>query len=200
MAMNQLCLDFGPAYALPAAARKRSVKPHGLFIALQPPDDVKEEVKRIEKELRHTYGIAAPERAEELLHVSVAGIGGYDVIPRDVILLVRQIAKTVTCAPIELTFNAFMRFGGNANVLCGDGDKAEFDRLCLHFRIGLRKAGKKTRTGGQTPHMTLFYHPKAMPRIMLETPLSWVADEFVLIDSLIGKAKHEVLDRWPLAG
>ena len=31
-------------------------------------------------------------------------------------------------------------------------------------------------------------------------PVSWVANEFVLVDSLIGQGRYEVLARWPLRG
>jgi 2'-5' RNA ligase len=50
-----------------------------------------------------------------------------------------------------------------------------------------------------TPHLTLLYdgcHVAARP---IE-PITWTAREFVLVRSLIGQSRHEVLARLPLRG
>lgn len=48
--------------------------------------------------------------------------------------------------------------------------------------------------------MTLLYDRKAVPPTSLDQPVSWTAQEFLLIHSLLGKTEHHIIDRWPLLG
>lgn len=47
------------------------------------------------------------------------------------------------------------------------------------------------------PHMTLHYGVGGVQRRAV-APLVWTVGEFVLVDSLYGLSKHDVLTRWPL--
>jgi 2'-5' RNA ligase len=203
IAMDQISFDFGAAYG-PRPRSRKVFKPHRLFFAIQPTAEVKKRARQIEKEQRAEHGIKAPERAAELMHVSVTAIGDYDQMPDGIVSLARQIAENVACTPMKLTFDRFMSFKNKrdrqAFVLCGEGGKAELMRLHVQLGVGLRNAGIKAGIGDFLPHMTLLYDRTSITPTALETPISWTADEFVLIHSLIGKAKHEIIDRWTLKG
>ena len=45
--------------------------------------------------------------------------------------------------------------------------------------------------------MTLFY-PGGPPLQRRIKPFEWQADELLLIRSLLGRGRHEILRRWPL--
>lgn len=47
------------------------------------------------------------------------------------------------------------------------------------------------------PHVTLHYSHESFDRRII-TPLAWQVTEFMLVDSLYGLGKHEVLGCWPL--
>jgi 2'-5' RNA ligase len=50
-----------------------------------------------------------------------------------------------------------------------------------------------------TPHLTLLYDDTHVARRAIE-PITWTVNEFVLVRSLVGQGRHEVLARWPLHG
>jgi 2'-5' RNA ligase len=53
------------------------------------------------------------------------------------------------------------------------------------------------RVGSLTPHMTLMYPAQFVEKQPVD-PIRWRAGEFVLIDSLQGHGRHEIVGRWPL--
>jgi 2'-5' RNA ligase len=63
----------------------------------------------------------------------------------------------------------------------------------------MARQGFRHLSSHYTPHMTLLYDPRYLAAREV-TPVEWTAREFVLIHSLIGKARYEVLGRWPLNG
>jgi 2'-5' RNA ligase len=48
-----------------------------------------------------------------------------------------------------------------------------------------------------TPHISLIWSSDFLPERAIE-PFSWTIREFVLIHSMYGQSRHEVLSRWPL--
>jgi 2'-5' RNA ligase len=48
-----------------------------------------------------------------------------------------------------------------------------------------------------SPHVTLFYNCSPQPPIYVD-PISWTAEELVLVHSIHGASRHETLARWPL--
>jgi 2'-5' RNA ligase len=72
-----------------------------------------------------------------------------------------------------------------------------FDGLWLALGIALANAGLSIKDRKPTPHMTLAYKCRAV----LETPIApivWTARDLVLIDSHVGKHRHDVLGHWTL--
>jgi 2'-5' RNA ligase len=50
-----------------------------------------------------------------------------------------------------------------------------------------------------TPHVTLFYNEEGPETFPIE-PVTWTVGEVVLVHSLIGRATHVPLARFPLIG
>ena len=62
----------------------------------------------------------------------------------------------------------------------------------------MRELGVTERPGYRfSPHLTLGYRI-GEPFSERVAPVSWTADEIVLIDSHVGRTRHEVLGRWRL--
>jgi hypothetical protein len=51
----------------------------------------------------------------------------------------------------------------------------------------------------RSPTITLLYTQKKIPDQHIE-PISWIVDEFVLVDSLYEETTHNLIRRFPLRG
>ena len=70
--------------------------------------------------------------------------------------------------------------------------QAENERLLQ--RIGLEPEGRK-----YTPHVTLLYGDRFVADRRVDA-VSWAVHEFVLVHSLLGRCRYNVLARFPLRG
>jgi 2'-5' RNA ligase len=57
-------------------------------------------------------------------------------------------------------------------------------------------AGHRNRL--YVPHLTLFYDVCRI-ELRLPEPIEWTVSEFVLINSLVGQSRYDVLGRWALS-
>lgn len=63
----------------------------------------------------------------------------------------------------------------------------------------LKQAGLRNALRGFTPHLTLLYDPKVVHKEAIDA-IPWSVKEYVLVRSLVGQGRHEVLGRWVLRG
>jgi len=83
-------------------------------------------------------------------------------------------------------------------VLCESSGLSLVREFHRALGIALIKSGLSRHVRKQIkPHMTLLYHERRIAEHPIE-PVSWTANEFVLIRSLHGQTKHIELGRWPL--
>ncbi|MEJ0099974.1 MAG: hypothetical protein WDO12_09600 [Pseudomonadota bacterium] len=75
-------------------------------------------------------------------------------------------------------------------MLCRDDDRTPLDELRRQLHADPLRSFK--------PHVTLLYDRKVISQQEL-APVGWNVAEVLLIRSLIGHARHEVLARYPLA-
>jgi 2'-5' RNA ligase len=175
-----------------------------LFFALFPPADMAARVSALGLELQQRHGVKGKPIATGRLHVTLHHIGDFAGLRPDFVDAARQAAASVTTAPFELVFDRVTSFDGRPNqlplVLRGDAGLASL----MAFQQQLANALKKTvlgRTvkGAFTPHVTLTYGDRPVADEAIE-PVTWTAQEFVLVHSLIGQGVHRPLGRWPLVG
>ncbi|EJZ22075.1 2'-5' RNA ligase family protein [Rhizobium sp. Pop5] len=174
------------------------------FFALRPPSTIERQVAAIADGHGETFSLSAKPRLSTL-HVSVIAVGDYDELPEDTVFAARQAGATVEGAPIEIRFDRIMSFRreGKARplVLCGEGERKPLMRLHVQLGVGMHNTGLPHNISRSfTPHMTLLYDRKTVPPTTLDAPVSWMAHEFLLIHSLLGKTEHRIVDRWPLLG
>jgi 2'-5' RNA ligase len=82
------------------------------------------------------------------------------------------------------------------------GDDGIAGVYALHDEIhrALAEAGLvRPRAHDFEPHLTLLRDRIAAPEEFIE-PVSWRVQEFVLLDSVHGEGRHELLGRWTLGG
>lgn len=85
-------------------------------------------------------------------------------------------------------------------VLLGDGGLGQLHTLRDLLGEAMTAQGLGPFVGARfTPHVTLLYDDLRVPETAIE-PIEWVAQEFVLVDSLLGQTRHVPLGRWPLKG
>lgn len=171
-----------------------------LFFALLP--DVKSAGQMVEfaRRLRadhHPKGALIP---SERLHVTLAFLGDFAGLPKGIVSSAQIAGEQLEGTSFVVTFDRLQKFGHGkqAVVLRGDEIAAgmnEFRRRLVEAMLyqGLKPAGPT----GFTAHITLMYDDGPIVEEQV-APISWTATEFVLVHSLIGQSRYEILGRWPL--
>ncbi|QNQ09171.1 2'-5' RNA ligase family protein [Sphingomonas alpina] len=132
------------------------------------------------------------------LHLTLAMTDDHSAFPRDIIDRMMMIGAAVAAEPVEILLEVMA--GSNRSVALRPR-RASSVLKGLQRRItdAMRAQGVPERDGGYrfSPHVTLFYRD-GRPFNERIDPIGWVAGELVLIHSLVGRTRHEVLGRWPL--
>lgn len=171
-----------------------------LFLALVPERQVALQAADAGRQIARQYGLSGNPRPHDLLHVSLNGIGKYPDMPDDIVFAVSAAMATVKVPPFEVNFDRALYFAGANAVVLANAIRSE-EMMDLHVQLA-----KEMWAVGLTftynprfmPHMTVLYDETPVPEHVLAEPVRWIAREFVLIRSIIGKSEYEYLDRWPL--
>ena len=198
----QLSLDgfADKAEQLPPLSLHRPGKER-LFLALQPPAEMWPALRQLEQQQRQRHGLQGRALRDEHLHITLQHLLDHEALPDDWIARAGVAVESVTRQKIALCFDRVMSFARRT-------DNRPFVLLAqegLHALLGLQRAlGEAMKQVGFlqvdrsfTPHVTLLYDRQQIPVQAVE-PLTWQAQEIVLIHSLLGRTQHRVLARWPL--
>jgi 2'-5' RNA ligase len=171
-----------------------------LFLAIVPEREVALQAVEAGRGIAQRYGLSKSPRPHELMHVSLNGIGKYPGFPDDIVFAVSAAMATVKAAPFEITFDRAMHFAAAKAVVLANAIRSE-EMMDLHVQLAkeMWAVGLNfTYNPRFMPHMTVLYDETPVPEHVLAEPVRWIAREFVLIRSFIGKSEYEYLDRWPL--
>ena len=166
---------------------------HNLFFAVQPAAEERARIGDLIASLR----IGGVPMRLDRLHITTLSLVIDDVLPDGLAQEAAEIAASVRMPAFRVIFDRLV--GGNRSALLLPSEPLEALRM-FRERLGfaLTRAGIGFRQSGRfTPHVTLLYGGQPQPEIEIE-PISWLVEDFVLIDSLIGETKHIELGRWPL--
>ncbi|HTW35374.1 MAG TPA: 2'-5' RNA ligase family protein [Rhizomicrobium sp.] len=176
---------------------ERELNPDPLFFALLPDEDATRHIEQLVENFRRAHGLTGALRP---LHVTLCDLSVRTNIQRTIDIAV-EVAASVAAAPFRIAFNRAARFRGGKGerpfVLVGDDGVTGVARFRQPLSFELRKADLGKWPAAFTPHLTLFYD-KVLPEDQDVAPVAWTAQEFVLVRSLVGQTRHEVLGRWPL--
>lgn len=189
----------GPA-PRPPVKPGRPLGPNDLFLALVPAAEVLPIIVGVQSQLRDDEGLRGKPIGVDRLHVTLHDLGGCDAPPAALIEAVRRAAATVRVAPFEVVFDRALSFPNRQRhrpfVLCCSAEPKDMAALRATLGRALADAGV-WKDEVTTPHMTLLYDDRLVGERRI-VPIRWTAHEFVLVRTLRGLGRHEVLARLPL--
>ncbi len=174
-----------------------------LFFAVFPDPAAAARIAALATSLCAAHGLHGRPVREDRLHVTLFHLGDYHGLPTDLVDEAKQAAARVAMPPFEATFDSASSFAGrprNRPFVLRGGEAGVAGIVALHAALGERL--KATRLAqwakpGFAPHVTLLYDDRAVDPQPVE-PVAWIAREFILVHSLVGRTEHRILDRWPL--
>lgn len=176
-----------------------------LFFAVRPDGRTAQRIEALAQELRRHHGLHGKSLGPERFHVTLHLIGDFvGGIPAEVLARALDAARPVAgrVPAFHAGFDSVASFGRKRRnmplVLLGDDGVQGVIRLQQALMPPLTAAGLAGMAQPRfTPHLTLLYDDIALPPQSMEA-LIWRVDELLLVRSLLGRSRHEVLARLPL--
>jgi len=184
---------------LPGLAAKPTDR---LFFAVLPDDATAAQAVAVTDMLYAAHGLSGRRLPTRRLHVTLHHVGDFAGLPNDAVARANAAGESLRHAPVAIRFDRagsfIRRLRTMPLVLRGGGQVIPLTAFQHALGEAMARQGLRPAAGASyTPHMTLLYDPRYVEARTV-TPLEWTAREFVLIRSLIGKARYEVLGRWAL--
>jgi error-prone DNA polymerase len=171
------------------------------FFALQPDATARTAIAQLQDELTARHGLHGYRIKPENLHVSLHFLGEGETLPESTLQAAREAAASVVFAPFELGFDRAESFALQREqkpfVLGASASLVPLKAFHRSLGTALRNADIGTVRAGFTPHLTLFWAPILVERHDV-SPINWTVAEFVLVRSCVGRARHDVVERWSL--
>lgn len=174
-----------------------------LFFALLPDAAAIARIERLAHGLRVEHGIKGRAIDAPRLHVTLHHLGNHVGMPQALAAAADEVAQSIVTAPFPLVLDHAASFPKPRNspfvllARAGDAGVAAFHRT---LGEAMKRAGLGDWVQSRfTPHLTLLYDDKRIAEQAIE-PIEWVAREFVLVRSLLGRGTHVPVMRWPLRG
>lgn len=174
-----------------------------LMFLIYPDSATATRIAHLTEQLRVQHGLKGRHVAAERLHVTLFHLGDFAGLPARREAASRAAVETLKAAPFSVEFDHVMSFGGGPGrqllvlrASTGVDALLDFQRQMTQT---LRRAGLGEYEPAQfTPHMTLFYGDHRIETQHIE-PFRFVVQEFVLVQSLLGRTQHQTLATWKLA-
>ncbi|QNA85807.1 2'-5' RNA ligase [Sphingomonas sp. So64.6b] len=168
---------------------------HRFFFALLPPAIIARQIVSVMQPFAGGGRMMQAER----LHITLDILDDFERWPEKVVAALLAVGEEITAAPFEVVLDRVS--GGTETIALRPRLKnASLDALRAKIAAAMARMGLSQRQDYRfSPHMTLAYRDGA-PISKLAPPVRWRAEEFVLIHSLLGQTRHEVLGRWTLKG
>lgn len=171
-----------------------------LFYALLPDAESAGQIIDCARRLRAEYHLKGALIPTERLHVTLVFLGAFAGLPKSLVSSAIAAGERFEGTPFDVIFDQVQKFGHDKRAIVLRGDKVatgvnEFQRRLVDAMRyqGLKPAGP----AGFTAHITLLYDAAPIVEEHI-APIRWTAREFVLVRSLIGQSRYEILGRWPL--
>ena len=179
------------------AVPKGERAPYSLFFSIFPGEADAEALAHLAGTLRTEHGLTGKPLLPHRLHVTLHDLGGYTELPQEIVSAAMRAGDALAFDAFEVVFDSALSYPSSGTYVLS-GDAGTYQLVAFHQALGdaMRDQGLRVKRGF-TPHMTLVYdrHPVAKHPI---EPMRWVAQEFVLIKSHVGKGLYDLLGRWPL--
>jgi RNA 2',3'-cyclic 3'-phosphodiesterase len=169
-----------------------------LFFALLPPAAALLNIEQRAQALLLQNGLTGKPVPADRKHVTLIVLRGYHgVVPQVAADAASAVASALKLPGFEVVLGSALSFkGSDAFVLRGAESNAPMDAFRQALDHALTQAGFRARPI-HTAHMTLAYDARHVAEQLIE-PVRWIAEDFVLIHSLVGQGVHRHLGRWRL--
>jgi 2'-5' RNA ligase len=174
---------------------------HRVFFALQPDAEAAGRIERLGADLRQKHGLKGRPTPAARLHLSLNFVGTFRGPPtRAVMEKAKALADKVSARAFTVSLNEVQGWKSDALVLLGDEGVigAQLLHTAIHKALVIGSMAPR-REPEIWPHVSLLRDKAAVPKTFVD-PITWTVREFVLLDSVVGEGRHEVLGRWPLSG
>jgi RNA 2',3'-cyclic 3'-phosphodiesterase len=181
---------------------QRTTSNDHLFLAFFPDRYAATHIADVAKSKCSKHGLRGNPLAETRFHLSLHQLAPFGQLMENFVRNVGIAVDGVVGAvpPFEITFDRVCRFSGSgAFVLWNPGGNGTLLQFRDTLGVALRSCGVPCDQSKFQPHVTLLYDDQAVVEEVVE-PVSWVVNEVVLVRSIFGKTKYELLERWKLRG
>lgn len=174
-----------------------------LFFALYPDAATARQIFETAGALRERLGLDARLQEPERLHITLHHLGDHAGLPAAIVAAGQRAAVSLAAAPFDVRFDRAESFSGRARnrpfVLRGDAGLDAVVAFQRQLGVAMARAGLARWVEPHfTPHVTLLYDHQLLPAQEI-APVQWRVQSFVLVRSLLGQHRHEVLGRWRLS-
>jgi len=171
--------------------------PYSLFFAIFPPTEEARSIARQGTHWAREQGLTSKPLSAHRLHVTLHDLGNYSVVPNHLVNTALQAGYALTEPLFKVVFDRALSFPSSGTyVLCGGAGTEALAAFRQRLGEAMGQVGLPVKRSF-TPHMTVAYDRCTVAEHAVE-PVSWIAQEFVLIKSYVGQGVHEVLGRWAL--
>lgn len=181
-------------------------QPYSLFFALMPDARAAQQATEVASLVARDQGFAARADRTSRFHVTLFHVGHFaGEIPAGTLATARAVAAEMVAPPFEVSFTHVGSFAGRPGnlpiVLVGADAEPELMAFQAVLQDRLLRAGLTAGVLHKrfNPHLTLFYGRQPLEASEI-TPISWRADAFVLLRSVIGQSRYIEEGRWALRG
>ncbi|WBX83490.1 2'-5' RNA ligase family protein [Sphingosinicella microcystinivorans] len=169
---------------------------HCYFLALRPPTLLATTLAM----MGSVYRLAGTRLPADRLHITLAMIGGHYEAPQP--KLVERVGEVLHDVPLPAqrpVFNQLVR--ANDRALLTASEPLTFIESFRHDLVRrLGAAGLAADVPPSPPHVTLAHGHQWRTGTERIDPISWRADELVLVESHVGAGRHTLRAHWPLGG
>ena len=173
-----------------------------LFFAVLPDAAAAAQALAVTDTLYAAHSLSGRRLPQRQLHVTLHHVGDYAGLPAGEVGRAQAAGDSLRHASVAIRFDkagSFVRRHRTLPLVLRGGGQV-IPLIAFQHALGeamARQGFRHLAMSHYTPHMTLLYDPRYVAAREV-TAVEWTAREFVLIRSLIGKAKYEVLGRWEL--
>jgi RNA 2',3'-cyclic 3'-phosphodiesterase len=176
--------------------------PGTVYFAHKPEPEVIDQAVSVGNHFCAKHGLAGSVKPS-VLHMTIGAIGYFPELSEERVETARGVADRLVAKPFEMILNRVMTYRNGKEkpplVAFADSGVSKVDLFRYALIADLRRNGFSFTKKLPNPHMTLFYDHHVVAEEPID-PIRWVVRDFVLVHSIHGEGRHELLGQWPLRG
>ena len=176
--------------------------PINLFFALLPKPETVPPISHLGETVCCAHKFRGKPVWPDRLHLTLLPVGHDLWDTTETVRRAKIAAARVRAAPLEIALDIAESFSVRDRYpfVLGSGDGLhKFTALQKHLAYELACEGFEGPSHMSAAHMTLMWADHSVDEYPI-APIRWMASEFVLVCSYVGRSRHAYIGRWPLNG